>query len=254
MKWNLQGKKALITGGTKGIGFAIADEMIRLGASVIVNARDEAILNQRVQQWRSEGYDALGVVADFAEEGAASKLVQTARDYYEGSLDILVNNVGTNIRKQIQEYSPQEYQQIMQINLHACYELCQQCYPLLQGAKGASVVNIASVAGMQHVKSGVIYGMTKAAMLQLTRNLAVEWAADQIRVNSVSPWYIYTPLAKAVLDQPAYLQEVLDRTPMQRVGQPEEVAAAAVFLCMPGASYITGQCIAVDGGFLVNGF
>lgn len=254
MNWNLQGKKALITGGTKGIGFAIADEMIRLGASVIINARDESLLNQRVANWRSNGYDALGVVADFAQEGAAKKLVTIVRDYHEGELDILVNNVGTNIRKKIHEYSPQEYQHIMQVNLHTCYELCQQAYPLLKVTKGASVVNIASVAGMQHVKSGLIYGMTKAAMLQMTRNLAVEWATEDIRVNSVSPWYIHTPLTQAVLDQPTYLQEVIDRTPMQRVGQPEEVAAAAIFLCMPGASYITGQCIAVDGGFLVNGF
>lgn len=115
-------------------------------------------------------------------------------------------------------------------------------------------MNISSVAGLRHVRTGSIYGMTKAAMVQLTRNLAVEWATDHIRVNVVAPWYIRTPLAETVLRNPDYLNSVLDHTPMRRVGEPEEVSAAVAFLCLPAASYITGQCLSVDGGFEVNGF
>ena len=116
------------------------------------------------------------------------------------------------------------------------------------------MVNNASVAGLTHLRTGAPYGMSKAAMIQLTRNLAVEWAAEGVRVNAVAPWYIRTPLAEQVLSDPAYRQDVLQRTPMGRVGEPEECARAIAFLCMPAAAYITGQCLAVDGGFSVYGF
>ncbi len=126
--------------------------------------------------------------------------------------------------------------------------------PLLKASGKASVVFNSSVAGINHMRTGAVYGASKAAMIQLTKNLAVEWAEHGIRVNAVAPYYIRTPLAEQVLADEAYLQEVLDRTPMSRVGEPQEVADVVTFLCMPAASYITGQCIAVDGGFTVNMF
>jgi Tropinone reductase 1 len=168
-------------------------------------------------------------------------------------LDILVNNVGMNIRKKYVDYQDDEFTKIMNTNLFSYYELTKSLYPLLKSSKG-SVVSIASVAGMNHLKSGVIYGMTKAAMIQFTKNIAVEWAPEGIRVNAVSPWYIFTPLTAGVLGNEEFLNEVISRTPMKRVGDPEEVAAAVAFLAMEKASYITGQNIAVDGGFIVNGF
>ena len=125
---------------------------------------------------------------------------------------------------------------------------------MLKKSKEGSVVNIASVAGLFHVRSGAPYGMSKAAMTQLTRNLAVEWAQDGIRVNAVAPWYIKTPLVKALLEDPEFINPVLERTPLGRVGEPREVAAVAAFLCMPASSYITGQCLVVDGGTTVCAF
>ena len=118
---------------------------------------------------------------------------------------------------------------------------------------GSSVVNVASVGGLTHLCTGAPYAMSKAAMIQMTRNLAVEWAHRDIRVNAVAPWYIDTPLARQVLDDADYRESVVGRTPMGRIGDPREVAAAVAFLCLPAASYITGQCIAVDGGFTING-
>jgi Tropinone reductase 1 len=132
--------------------------------------------------------------------------------------------------------------------------MSQLAYPFLKKSGNARVINISSVSGLKHLRTGVIYAMSKAAMIQFTKNLAVEWAPDNILVNCLAPWYIKTPLAEAVLKNPEYLKDVLDRTPLGRVGEPEEVAATAAFLCMPASSYITGQCLAVDGGFSVYGF
>ncbi|NQU80984.1 MAG: SDR family oxidoreductase, partial [Bacteroidetes bacterium] len=117
-----------------------------------------------------------------------------------------------------------------------------------------NIINIASIAGQVHIRTGSIYGMTKAALIQLTRNLAGEWAEYNIRVNAIAPWYIRTPRAEAVLKDKKYYDEVISRTPMKRIGEPDEVASLTAFLCMPAAGYITGQCISVDGGFTINGF
>ena len=171
-----------------------------------------------------------------------------------GELDILVNNVGTNIRKKAVQYSAKAYRQIFDTNLTSAFDMCRGAYPFLKKSNSASIVNISSVAGSTHVRTGAPYGMTKAALIQMTRNLAAEWAEDSIRVNCVAPWYIRTPLAETVLKNPEYLSAVLARTPMQRIGTPEEVATVVAFLGMPASSYVTGQCVSVDGGFSIFGF
>jgi Tropinone reductase 1 len=175
-------------------------------------------------------------------------------DLIAAPLNILVNNSGTNIRKRMSELSLEEYRLVQETNLVSCFEMCRLLYPLLLEGAPSCVVNNASVAGLTHLRTGAPYGMSKAAMIQLTRNLAVEWAREGIRVNAVAPWYIRTPLADQVLADPGYRNEVLDRTPMGRVGETSECARAIAFLCMPASSYITGQCLPVDGGFTVYGF
>lgn len=170
------------------------------------------------------------------------------------SLDILINNAGTNIRKPTAEYSLADYEHILNTNLRSAYKLSQAAYPLLKASENGKIVMVSSVSGLAHTSSGSLYGMTKAAMLQLTRNLAVEWAPDGIRVNAVAPWYIKTPLASPVLTNPEKLAGILKRTPMNRIGEPEEVASVVSFLSMPASGYVTGQTIAVDGGLMAWAF
>ena len=189
---------------------------------------------------------------DVAVDEQRRELLDWVEDFGEG-LHVLVNNAGGNLTRAATEYTEDEWRQIFEVNLFSAFELCRYAHPLLTRHAASSIVNVGSVSGITHVRSGAPYGMSKAAMHQMTRNLAVEWAEDGVRVNAVAPWYIRTRRTSDALAQPDYLDEVLSRTPMRRIGEPEEVAAAVAFLCLPASSYVTGECIAVDGGFLASG-
>ena len=251
--WSLSDKKAIVTGGTKGIGKAIVEEFLNLGAEIWTLARNKNELESALLQWQDSGFTVHGTAMDISMESERQRFWNEVKSKWE-SLDILVNNVGMNIRKKTTDYSAEEYNKILRTNLDSAFHSCQLAYPLLRKSERSSIINISSVAGLTHVRTGPPYAMTKAAINQLTKNLAVEWGREGIRVNAITPWYIRTPLAEQVLQDKKYLQEVLDHTPMGRIGESEEVANLAAFLAMPAAGYITGQIISVDGGFSVLGF
>ena len=246
LNWTLEHKKALVTGGTKGIGAAIIDAYLDLGAEVITIARTVCELPER---WNSKVTLLTGDLADGTFRGLLCDQVKSRW----GALDILVNNVGTNIRKKFEDYSEEEYRRIFETNLFGMLDLTRGLFPLLKASGSASIINVASIAGSVDVGSGAPYGMTKSAIIQVTRNLAVEWARHNIRVNSLSPWYIRTPLVDPVLNDPVRLEKILRRTPMHRVGEPHEIASIAAFLAMDSAAYITGQDFRIDGGMMAQG-
>ncbi|MFD0976342.1 SDR family oxidoreductase [Salinimicrobium gaetbulicola] len=249
--WNLKGQTAVITGGTKGIGKATVLEFLELGAEVLFTARSGEDIIKLEDELLAKGYKVKGMVADVTIPEDRQKILSYVENNWK-ALTILVNNAGTNIRKKAVEYSEEEYRKVLEINMFSPFALSRHLYPQLKKAHRAKVINIASSAATQDVSSGTPYAMSKAALLQQTRSLAVEWAEENIRVNAVSPWYTHTPLTDSVLSQKDRMRNILDRTPLNRVAQPEEMAAVIAFLAMDKSSYITGQNIVVDGGMSVK--
>ena len=246
--WQLRGRNALVTGGTRGIGRAIVAELVELGAAVLLVARSQADVDAAV---RELGGSVTGLAADVTSAADRARIV--ARVAERGPLHVLVHNAGSNVRNKLVDYDDPTIERLIALNLTAPVLLSRDLHPQLRAADGASVVHVGSVAGAIALPTGVAYAAAKAGLTQAARTLALEWARDGIRVNTVAPWYTRTPLVEPVLARPEALAAIVARTPLGRIAEPHEVATAVAFLAMPAASYITGQCLTVDGGMSIQG-
>jgi len=231
----------------------MAKGLAEASASVMV-ARRDAEKNRRAVEVLGSKADAIAV--DMAQEGGAAAAVAAAVQKF-GSLDIVVNNAGTNIRKAPQDYSLEEWHKVLNINLTSMFLCCQAAYPHLRaqnGKKGGKIINIGSMMSIFGASFAAPYGASKGAVVQLTKSLAAAWAPDNIQVNAVLPGWIDTDLTKDAREQVSGLHEkVLARTPAGRWGLPEDMAGIAVFLSSGASDFITGTAIPVDGGYSAQG-
>ncbi|TWT28353.1 glucose 1-dehydrogenase [Planomicrobium sp. CPCC 101110] len=247
--FSLEGKTAIVTGAGKGIGKAIALAVAEAGANVMLVARTEADLKQ-VQQEIGNGRTDY-CVADITDRVQIRNAVaKTVKEF--GGVDVLVNNAGMNIRSSLANATDAEWHKIMDTNAQSVFMFSQEAAKEMNG--GGSIINISSVGGERALKTGIIYAASKAAIIQMTKVMAMEWGASNIRVNAIGPWYFRTPLTEKLLNDEEYLDSILAVTPMKRVGELPEVASPVVFLASDAASYITGQTLFVDGGMTIHGF
>ena len=247
--FDLTGRVAIVTGANRGIGFGMARGLARAGARIVVAARDEVRSEQAVGELRALGAEACAVKVDVTDERSVESLVAQALERY-ARLDILVNNAGINIRKPADRLALDEWRQVMDTNLTSAFLCARAAHPHMQRAGGGKIVNIGSMMSLFGAAFAPAYGASKGGIVQLTKSLAVAWAADNIQVNAVLPGWVDTDLTRNARQVIAGLNEsVLARSPSGRWGRIEDFEGIAVFLASPASGFITGAAIPVDGGY-----
>ncbi|PKR78811.1 2-deoxy-D-gluconate 3-dehydrogenase [Halalkalibacillus sediminis] len=252
--FDLKGKTALITGATKGIGRAITIAYAEAGANLVIVSRSEEDLSNLKTQIQNDYQVKVVYVASSVTDisNITSKLDMMKETM---PIDILVNNAGMNIRSEALNVTEEEWSQIIDTNMKSALFLSQYVARNLKerGAKG-KIISISSVGGVTALRTGVVYAMTKAALIQMTKTLSLEWGKYGINVNAIGPWYFPTALTEELLKNEQYVQDIVDRTPLERIGKLEEIAGPAVFLASDASNYMTGQALMVDGGMTIYGF
>jgi NAD(P)-dependent dehydrogenase (short-subunit alcohol dehydrogenase family) len=247
--FDLTGKAAIITGGSKGLGKAMAAGLASAGADVLVTSRHEDEAAAAAQEIsRDHGRRAVGMAADVASQTDVEAMVQRALTEF-GRIDVLINNAGINIRGPIDELSHEEFQQVQQINVNGLWLACRGVVPHMKQAKGGRIINLASTLGVVGLENRTPYAASKGAVVQITRALALELAPFEICVNAICPGPFLTPMNIPIADQEQTRKFIVGAVALGRWGRMEEIQGAAIFLASSASSYVTGSLLTVDGGW-----
>ena len=248
--FDLTGKVAIVTGGNGGIGLGIAEGLAQAGAKLAIVGRnaEKSKTAAKVLSART-GSEPLALTADVAKPNEVNAAVNTVKDHF-GRIDILFNNAGINIRKPPQTLSLEEWHTVLGINLTGAFLMSQAVYPAMKQAGGGKIINIGSMTSIFGASFAVAYATSKGGIVQLTKSLALAWAADNIQVNAILPgWFVTELTERARAEVSGLYERVLARIPSGRWAQPKDIAGTAVWLASPASDYVTGIAVPVDGGY-----
>ncbi len=245
--FDLSGKTALITGSSSGMGKAIAEAMGVRGAKVIVSSNDALGCEAVANEFQEKGIDAVAIACDVSQTKEIDVLIEKA-----DRIDILVSCVGMALAGSFLEINAEDYEKTMQINLQSAIYLTKKVLPQLIEQQDGVIIYLASIASVRGNKNIGLYGISKAGLVQLARNIAVEFGPHNIRANAISPGMIDTPFSESLISNPTFMEKRLAQTPLRRVGTTEEIAGVAVMLASKAGGFITGQNIIIDGGTTIS--
>jgi NAD(P)-dependent dehydrogenase (short-subunit alcohol dehydrogenase family) len=246
--FRLDGQVALITGASKGIGWDLAKALAHAGASVAVAARDQESLERLADEIRLAGGEALAVRLDVRDVEQISNAFGYVRDHF-GSLDVLVNNAGLGANHPAEDVKESDWDEMMDVNLRGLFFACQAAGRIMLAQGHGRIINMSSQAGVVGIREHAVYSASKGGVNLLTKVLALEWSSRGVTVNAVAPTFIYTPGTAERLDQPEYLDGVLSRLPIGRVGTTTDVAGAVLYLASSAGAMVSGHVLVVDGGW-----
>ncbi len=250
--FDLGGRVAIVTGSTRGIGRAIAERLAQRGASIVVSSRDAGACERVSADLRATGAKAIGIAAHVGRTEAIEALVAGTISAF-GGIDIVVSNAAVNpYYGPLSQIADDAYERIMNANVRGTLKLANHAFPAMAARGGGSAIFLSSIAGFTGTTGIGAYGISKAALIQLARNLALEWGPKHIRVNCLAPGIVKTDFARALWDDPAIAGPAIARSALGRLAEPDDIAGAAVFLASRASAYITGQTIVIDGGVTIN--
>ena len=251
--FKLEGKVAVITGASKGIGEAMGRGLAEAGAKVVISSRKQEAVDEVAAAFKADGLEATGIVCHVAKPDHQKELIDKTIATY-GRVDILINNAGTNpYFGPVENMDPVAYQKTMDINMTAALSLSNLCFPHMKAQGGGSIIHVSSIEGMHPSPNFAAYNISKAGLIMLGKNQAVEWGKHNIRVNIICPGFVKTKLSAALWQNEALHKNLVSATPLQRMATPDEMAGLALFLASDASSFCTGSVILNDGGILHGG-
>jgi gluconate 5-dehydrogenase len=251
--FDFTGATAVVLGGATGLGLAMAEGLAQHGAAVCIASRSDARARTAAARLAERyGTPCHGYAADAASEDAVNRLRDHVVDLFGGRVNIAIDSAGINVRNPIDQISLDEFERVQRVNITGAFLFARAMHPLLRAAGWGRLINVASIFGSRSFAFRTSYATSKGAMLQLTRTLAIEWAAENITVNAISPGPFVTDMTRPVLDNPDAYRQFCTNIPMARFAEPHEIVTACLFLASPASSYVTGAEIVVDGGWMVT--